>query len=515
MMIRNKIVKDTVLLTMMQLVLDSAAIMLNSFITKQLGASAIGIFSLMGSFLGLAGIISNGNAFLCTSRLISEELGKKNGNPNKILFHGISLCMILSLTVSVVIIAFANPIGSRFFGEPAVVSTLRFMPIALISGAVSCCFKGYFNACRKASYAAISDIIEFVVRAAVIVAMTLMATDHSQGTVCVVMISSIIAGNLVSLAFMGILFAKKRVRCCEHGTLSFRDYAAFAFPIMGGSILTSLLSSANDALVPICLRQSGDSPEQALALFGIFEAIVIPTLFFPSVVLCSLSGLIVTESARASAAENTERVRSITSRLIRYTLIYGIFAAAVLMKFGKPIGQLLGGGELGGGMISAIAPVVPFIYMEIVLEAMIKGMGLQAFSSLNYLAEYVIRISVVLILVPRMGFAGIAISYYTSNVFGNTSRLIKLLRHTGVRFRPVKMLFSPVIYAAMTMFSSELICKIIRIGNDTLLSMIVFGVIWLVSYCGIYVISASLTPKSEKREKLFVHNNQNSVYKVM
>ena len=48
-MIKSKMIRDTVLLTLMQLALDSAALLLNVFINRHLGASAIGIFSLMGS----------------------------------------------------------------------------------------------------------------------------------------------------------------------------------------------------------------------------------------------------------------------------------------------------------------------------------------------------------------------------------------------------------------------------------------------------------------------------------
>ena len=135
-MIRNRIIRDTILLTAMQLILDSAALFLNGFITRQLGASAIGLFALMGSFLGLAGIISNGNAFLCTSRLISEEMGKEGGNPNRILFHGIKLCIILSLTVSALLMIFARPAAVKFFGDTAVITSLRFMPIALINSSI-------------------------------------------------------------------------------------------------------------------------------------------------------------------------------------------------------------------------------------------------------------------------------------------------------------------------------------------------------------------------------------------
>ena len=71
MLVKSKILRDTILLTAMQLLLDTSALLLNAFITRRLGASAIGILTLMGSFLMLAGVISNGNAFLCTSRLIS------------------------------------------------------------------------------------------------------------------------------------------------------------------------------------------------------------------------------------------------------------------------------------------------------------------------------------------------------------------------------------------------------------------------------------------------------------
>lgn len=506
MIVKNKIVRDTLMLTAMQLLLDTAALVLNVFITRQLGASAIGIFSLMGSFLGLAGIISNGNAFLCTSRLISEEQGKPNGNPNRILFHGIKLCLLLSLSVSAVVVIFSGTISRRFFTGAEVTIAVRLMPAALICGAVSCCFKGYFNACRKASYAAAGDILEFAVKAGVIILLTLANADRSEAVVCRIMILSIISGNIVSLLFMLIMFAKCRLRCTSLGTLTFRDYAGFAFPIMGGGILTAVLSSANDALVPICLRQFGDSQEQALALFGIFEAIVIPTLFFPSVMLCSLSGIIVTESARASAAGNSERIRSITSRLIEYTMIYAAFAAAVLMRFGHQLGELLGGGDIAGKMIFAIAPVVPFIYMEIILEALIKGMGQQSFSSLNYLAEYVIRIAAVLILVPRFGFIGIAVSYYASNIFGNTSRLIKLLTFTKVRFRPFRMLISPVAYAAMTMYTSELICRIVGADGANMASMIFFIAVWLTLYGMVYAFSMTFS-NSENREPIFSVQN--------
>lgn len=505
-MMKSRMIRDTALLTLMQLALDSAALLLNVFITREIGTSAIGIFSLMGSFLGLAGILSNGNAFLCMSRLISEEIGKSGGSPVKVLFHGLKLCLIMSAGVSLLTVLAAEPLSSRFFSGAEVSGAVKLMPFALVSGAAASCFKGYFNACRRASSAAVGDIFEFAVKAAVMVALTLMQPVHTEATVCRIMITSIIAGNLSSLAFMLAMFIRHRPARTGKASLTFGGYVAAAVPIMGGGILTAALGSANDALIPVCLRQYGDSQEQALSLFGIFEAIVIPTLFFPSVVLCSMSGMIVSESARAAAAGNRERIQSLTSRLIEYTMIYAVFASAVLLRFGGTIGELLGGGSLAGGLISVIAPVVPFIYMEIVLEALIKGMGLQGFSSLNYLAEYVIRIAAVLILVPVIGFWGIAVSYYASNVFGNISRLVKILRHTGVRFRPVRMLLSPVFYAALTCFTSELLCRPLGLRDTGAAYMTVCTVLWLIGYGAVFGLLVIFGVKETKKVNSFVLN---------
>ena len=51
--------------------------------------------------------------------------------------------------------------------------------------------------------------------------------------------------------------------------------------------------------------------------------------------------------------------------------------AQIRLIFGNEIGILLDGGEIAGIMIGVIAPVIPFIYLEIVLEAIIKGLERQ------------------------------------------------------------------------------------------------------------------------------------------
>ena len=496
---KSKLVRDTAVLTLFQLILDSAALLLNAFITNKLGASAIGILCLMGSFLGLAGILSNGNAFLCTSRLIAEESGK-GGDTGRVLLYGIRLCLMLSTAVSAAIFLLTGPICSRFFSGADMASALRIMPVVLTTGAVGACLKGYFNASRRTWVTAVSDVMEFVVKSAVIVVVTLRTPQPDEAQVCRVMITGIVAGNAVALLFLAAVYVRFRERRGYKSTIGFRGYIRYAFPIMGGGILTAVLSSTNDALIPFCLRQYGDSAGQALGSFGVFEAIVIPTLFFPSVVLCSMSGIILSESARAKAAGNRERIRGLASVITEYTFMYAVFAAAVLMRFGGAIGTLLGGGVEAGRLISIIAPVVPFIYMEIVLEAMIQGMGLQSFSSMNYLAEYAVRITVVLIFVPLFGLYGVVASYYTSNVFGNCSRLVKIVRSSGMELKPLRMLAVPVIYAFMSMNAAELLTGAAYRENINTPFVIIFTAVWAVIYGTAVILTKTIRRYDRRKE---------------
>ena len=124
--------------------------------------------------------------------------------------------------------------------------------------------------------------------------------------------------------------------------------------------------------------------------------------------------------------------------------------------------------------------------MEIVLEAIIKGMGLQSFSSMNYLAEYIIRIAAVLILIPRIGFYGIVISYYASNTFGNCARFIKVTKTTGARRNICGTFLLPVIVAFITMKAAEICLDICNIAINNLFTMAVYTAVWGAAYFTIF-----------------------------
>ena len=473
---KRNILKDTILLTVIQMSLDGLALVLNIYLTRQLGTEAIGILTLTGSFFRLASMISNGNAFLCVSRFISEELGKKERDPRQVMRYSITASLVLSLVSAAVLIVFAPWCSIRFLNSPAFSAPIRLMACSLPLFAVAACVRGWFNACCRSGLCAAADTVDFLVRSLLMILAIRMIPGKIPETLCSLTAVSMIAGAAAQLLFLLCFLPGCRAERTGRASMTLTGYIKLAVPVMAGSALTSLLSSANDALVPVTLRQAGNSTAEAFSQFGIFEAIILPTLFFPSTILCSLAGILITETAREKAAGRIWRITALTEQIVRKTIVFAVYVTSILILLGRTLGELLGGGEVAGKMIVLLAPVVPFIYLEIVLESIIKGIGAQAFSSVNYLCEYIIRISFVLIFIPIIGFYGIILSYYASNICGNLSRIVCIIRKTGMKPALMQIAGIPVFSAVFSVQVTRLLFAMLHAApGENIMTMCLFA----------------------------------------
>lgn len=111
---KRSVIRDTIQMTVIQFFLECLALWFNAWMTRRVGAATVGTLALAGSFFNLAAMVAGGNAMLCASRFVSEELGKPCGCPARVLRHGISFCMMLSLPVTAGVCIFAQPLSQQF-----------------------------------------------------------------------------------------------------------------------------------------------------------------------------------------------------------------------------------------------------------------------------------------------------------------------------------------------------------------------------------------------------------------
>ncbi len=470
---RNKILRDTVFLTAVEFLMEGLSLLVNIFITRHSGTEIIGKLSLIGSFFAFVTIISSGNVYLSTSRFISEEIGKKCGDPDKVLRYGMRTSMVMSIITGTAIFLSAKVVSVKFLDTPDLVISIRILAAILPVCSLSACFKGYFTALRKVFLPSVCGVLEFLVRSLLLCILV----KYNIFDIFTAFALSIAAGQLTGLIFLSIFYFKTRKASYNSCTISFKRFIMLSIPIFLNSLVTSVLSSANDALVPMTLKQYGNSTSEAFSQFGIFEAIVIPALFFPSSILCSLSSILVPELARERGAENTSRNNSLIKKTLNRAFSFSFFAAVFFFCFGDEIGYLMSGDIFAGKIIAILAPAVPFIYLEIILEGILKGMGRHTFSSVNYLAEYIIRITVLLICVPLFGFYGIVASYLASNITCNISRLIMIMKITDIPFDISDNIIIPLVSGGTALLAVSITETLFHAENmDILPKTIIFAV---------------------------------------
>ena len=435
--------KETAILSVNSIILQCFGLLLNVFLTRRLGAAAVGALSLMTSFYGLAAVLSGGSGFVAASRFLSEEIGS-GGDPRRMFRSVLSFCLILSSVSALLLCFLASPVSAHLSDAAVPAGTVRLLSVTLPLSAAAACFKGRCYAYHRVYIPAAAECIEFILRAGVMAFCTGFCIPAGKLSVLTAFAYSVLAGQGASLLFLAAVKLPEQAAggICKVQRVHF---LRLILPIMGNACIVALLSTANDALVPLTLLQYGSSTEEALAQFGEFEAIIIPTLFFPSVVQCCMSALMVPALSKARAANDQRAVKRTTERVLEQTVSFSLFVVLILVLWGGRIGVWLGGEPFMGKILRIMAPVVPFIYLEIILEGILRGLGRQSFSTLNYLAEYTVRISVLLICVPMFGFYGIVMSYLACNLTGNAVRLFLVLHFGRVKPEWKRILLYPLI----------------------------------------------------------------------
>ena len=453
----DKMLFDTVVLSLFSVGLQGLGLLLNVFLTRRIGAASVGVMTLMSSFYGLAAVLSSGSGFVAVSRFVSEELGC-GGNPQRIFRYVLRFCLILSCTVSAVLFAAAPLLAQRLTAAQCSIRAIRMLSLSLPLSAAAGCLKGRCYAFQRVYIPAVSEYVDFTVRAGIMVLCIVFLLPANKITLLTVYAASVLAGQGSTVIFLSLVRIPYSGTSCVC-SFTFRRFLRLVLPMIGNACLVAVLSSTNDALVPLTLLQYGDSMDEALAQFGEFEAIIIPTLFFPSVVQCCQSALLVPALARARAVHRETDIRIQTQRMLEQTVCFSLFTVLILSYFGGQIGAMLGGNDFTGRILRQMAPIVPFIYLEIILEGILRGLGRQNFSSANYLAEYIVRISVLLICVPLFGFYGIVLSYIACNLSGNAVRLFFVLRITGLKPVWKRILLIPLTALFLSMLIPKLAAK--------------------------------------------------------
>ena len=453
-------IKNTAILTATSLLLRTIGIFFRVYMSNKIGAEGMGLYQLIFSIYILASTFASSGICTAVTRMVTDELvcGSKR-SVLRILRRAVGLSVLIGGLSLLLILFGADWIGQIWLKDARAIPALRVMAFSLPFMGVSSCLRGYFLARRKVASTSRAQILEQLVR----IGLIMLLIDRRR----------LPAAASSRAPYTGIL----------------RKLLSIAVPITAGRYLNTLLRTIENILVPDCLTKYTDSRETSLSQFGMLKGMAMPLLFFPSAFLSAFSTLLIPEISEANALKKEKTVERAVNRTLHLTFALSILISGVFTAFARPLGLLLYNSAEVGFYLQVLAPLMPIMYVESVVDGILKGLNQQA-SSLRYsVIDSVLRIGLIFVLVPVQGMQGFLLIMVISNILTSFLNLHRLLKVTRLHMQWSSWLIKPLLAIATACAFSRLICRLPWLsGLPPLASLLIGGAV----IGGVYLVLMGL-----------------------
>lgn len=292
--------------------------------------------------------------------------------------------------------------------------------------------------------AAISQILEQLVRITLIAVMTKAFLPYGIEYAAASAMVSAVIGELVSLLYLMTTFKlKKHFKLRKHffqsirsGKQTFTDLMAIAIPTMGSRLIGSVAWFFEPIVVSHSLAIAGIAAAAATKQYGALTGYALPLLMLPSFITISLSTSLVPAISEANSRNDQKLIEYRLQQALRFTFLTGGLAVIVLYVLADPLMQLMYGSTKGAFFIRTMAPFFLFYYYQGPLQAVLQALNLARAAMINSFIGAAVKTAFIFLLAsqPAFGITGAALGIMVGFVLVTLLHLATVLKKISLTF---------------------------------------------------------------------------------
>jgi stage V sporulation protein B len=253
-------------------------------------------------------------------------------------------------------------------------------------------------------------------------------------------------------------------------------------------------------LIPKGIFKSGKSWAEALSSYGALHGMAMPLILFPSAFITAFAGLLVPEVSECCAQSNTERLRRVSYRALSFSLFFSIGVSGIILCFSRELGLAIYNNEETALYIRMLAPLIPVMYIDGAVDAILKGSGHQVYSMNVNIIDTLTACLFAITLIPKIGIMGYVISIYATEILNTTLSLIKMISVSRIRPRIFHQVFMPIICVIGATNASRLALRFLCAVESSNVRLVAGIIIAIIIYILLLFITRTVT--SEEQEFL-------------
>lgn len=387
-------------------------------LAQRLGSQGLGLIGFAFPVLHIAITAATAGLPVAVSKLVAERAAVAPQRVRAVLRSAMLFVLVSAGLITILLIVLVRPIADHVLTDRrALYPLVVLIPLLLIVG-VSSVMRGYFQGLQRMTPSAVGSVVEQIIRIAA--ALWLIGRFLPMGITWATAAAAagMVLGELAGLAVLGISFWLRpgppppppfASPGLAQGTL--RELLGISLPVSFTRIIGSITEFLDATLIPRRLEVAGLTRDASTAFFGTLTGMVFPLLFFPTVITFALSQALVPAVSDAYARGNLQLVRRRTNQSLYVALVVSLYSSAVFAVLGHTLGILFFGQRSVGDLLQPLAIAAPFLYLEVTVSSVLRGIGKAALSMYNGLAGSAVRLVVVYFLsgLPSVGERGVVL----------------------------------------------------------------------------------------------------------
>ena len=169
-----------------------------------------------------------------------------------------------------------------------------------------------------------------------------------------------------------------------------------------------------------------------------------PVIMFANVLISSFSGLLVPEFSRLLASGNYNRLKTVCDTIFKVTFIFSICVTGIFIIFANEISLMVYQSIEAGIWIKILAPLIFFMYIDNIIDNMLKGINEQVSVMVCNIIDLLVTIFIIFFIVPIMGMYGYILSIFVSELLNFTISSIQLKKKINYSVNLKKFIIRPI-----------------------------------------------------------------------
>lgn len=446
---------NTFFITISTFIIKGIYTYFNIYISNKIGTETLGIYQLVMSIYFFAITIATSGINLASTRIISEELAL---NSNKNIKKAVKTCLLYSLFFSILaaflLFIFSPIICINYLHNKLSPNTLYILALTLPFISMSASINGYFCAKRKIIKNISSNFIEQFIKISVSIFLINNLFDiASIESACLALAIAELACEICSFTFIFFLYINEEK---YHDYLYNKNYFSriikIAIPVAITSYIRSGLSSLKQILIPLRLEKFGLSCAYSLSIYGMVNGMAMPIIMFPALIIMSCSNLLIPEFSTFYIQKRNTLIGELTSHIFKITSIFSIGCSAIFMYFADKISLTFYNNLEISYFIKCFSFLVLFIYMDIIIDIILKALDKQVAVMVLNIVDLFISIFFIYFIVPIYGINAYIAIIFISEILNFSISFIQLRKCFKMKFNFKAWIVKPIFCSITSCF---------------------------------------------------------------